>query len=269
MTKELEKVCIVDKEMENAMRRIPKYKEVKDELEKEDFKVVCFNDTQNKELFSGDKSQPIDDYQGMVIRSDLYVGDKSFYPMLDYAESYFTELNLVMEDMAGCMGATLWEFSYLEESFEIKKQSDSFNADIIVNVLNKGGGGVGYKQTNASGNSEETKFLYDTKKELIGRKKSPQEFEAYIKERNINIHAFDQSFKDQIQRYIKGENIGFTAHTVDKSKRITQYIKSCYNISLYAKVCKVFDTKFKINLESEESTECKYRAKLSYRMSFK
>lgn len=262
-----DKIFIVNDEMWHIMRRDPLYADFKQDLKHEGFRVICFDDTQNKELFSGDKSTPIDDYQGLVIRSDLYVGDKSFYPMLDYAESYFTELNLVMEDMAGCMGATLWEFSYLEEQFEVYKQSSKSKVSGDLSVDKKGGGGAGYGQTNASGNSEEAKFSYTTKKEL-NRKILPQEFEAYIKEKNINIHAFDPSFKDQIQRYIKGEKIGFTEYMVDKSNRITQYIKSCYNISLYAKVCKVFDTKFKINLESEKSTECKYRAKLSYRMSF-
>lgn len=269
MTKELEKVCIVDKEMQNAMRRIPKYAEVKKELEEGDFKVVCFDDTHNKELFSGDKSQPIDDYQGMVIRSDLYVGDKSFYPMLDYAESYFTELNLVMEDMAGCMGATLWEFSYLEESFEIDKQSNKIKISGDLSVDKKGGGGVGYGQTNASSNSEEAKFLYDTKKELIDRKKSPQEFEAYIKEKNINIYAFDPSFRDQIQKYIKGEKIGYTQIRVNKYKHILQYVESCLNLNFSAEVCGIFKAKFGIDLQSKLNTERKYRTELLYRMSFK
>lgn len=262
-----DKIFIVNDEMWHIMRRDPLYADFKKDLENEKFKVVCFDDTRNKELFSGDKSQPIDDYQGMVIRSDLYVGDKSFYPMLDYAESYFTELNLVMEDMAGCMGATLWEFSYLEESFEIDKQSNKIKicGDFSVD---KKGGGVGYGQTNASSNSEEAKFSYTTKKEL-NRKISPQEFEAYIKEKNINIHAFDPSFKDQIQRYIKGEKICFTEYTVDKSKRISQYVKSCHNLSLNAKICGVFNTKFGIDLQTQLNTERKYRTKLHYKMTFK
>ena len=125
MTKELEKVCIVDKVMQNAMRRDPKYAEVKKELEKESFKVVCFDDTRNKELFSVDKSQPIDNYQGLVIRSDLYRVDKSFYPLHYYSQSYFVQLNMLMKRIAGYMGACKWEFSYVEEIFDTQTQNNS------------------------------------------------------------------------------------------------------------------------------------------------
>ncbi len=263
-----DKVFIVNDEMWHIMRRDPLYADCKNELEKEDFKVVCFDDTHDKELFSVDKSQPIDDYQGLVIRSDLYVGDKSFYPMLDYAESYFTELNLVMEDMAGCMGATLWEFSYLEERVEVDKQSSKSKVSADFSVDKKGGGGVEYGQTNASGNSEEAKFSYTTKKEL-NRKISPQEFEAHIKEKNINIHAFDPSFRDQIQRYIKGEKIGSTEYMVDKFKRISQHVKSCRSLSKNTKIRGVFSAKFGIDLQTELNTERKYRTKLHYKMTFK
>ena len=266
MAKE-EKVFIVDEETQNAMRLDPDYADFKAELEKEDFKVICLDDKQNKELFSGDKPEPIGDYQGIAVKSDLYLVDKFYYPMLDFAESYFAQLNLVMRDMAGCMGASSWEFGYAEETLESNKQSSSFDASVNVDIANKRGGGAGYGQSNASGNSEESKFAFTNKVEL-DRKISPQRFEAYIKEQGINIRAFDSSFQDQIQRYIKGERIGTTLFQVDKSKRISQYIKSCHKLNANYKICKIFEAKFKLDLKSELNIERKYRTKLFYRMTF-
>lgn len=266
MAKE-EKVFIVDKETQNAMRLDPEYADFKTDIEKEDFKVICLDDTQNKELVIGDKAEPIGDYQGIAVRSDLYLVDKFYYPMLDFAESYFARLNLVMRDIAGCMGASVWEFGYVEETLESNKQSSGVDGSVNVNVANKGGGGAGYGQSNASSNSEETKFAITNKVEL-DRKISPQKFEAYIKEQEINIRAFDSSFQDQIQRYIKGERIGTTLFQIDKSKSISQYVKTCRKLSANAKVCKIFEAKFKLDLKSELKTERKYRTKLFYKMVF-
>ena len=269
MAKEQEKVLIIDEKTQNAMRLDPEYAEFKEELEKEDFKIICLDDTQNKELFSGDKNSPIGNYQGIAVRSDLYHTDKCYYPMLNFAESYFEHLNLVMEDMAACMGASVWEFNYLEEQFESNKQSSGFDASANVNVANKGGGGLGYGQTNASGNIDECKFSNFTKTKLpTNRKKSPQEFEAYIKEPEINIDIFEPHFKDRMLRYIKGENVLDLEKTIDKSKRISQYVKTCHKLSANAKVCRIFDMKFKLDLKSELNTERKYRTKLFYKMIF-
>ena len=267
MAKEQEKVLIIDEKTQNAMRLDPEYAEFKEEIEKEDFKIICLDDTQNKELFSDDKAEPIGDYQGIAVKSDLYLTDRFYYPMLDFAESYFYQLNLVMRDMAGCMGASSWEFGYVEETLESNKQSSGFDASFNVNIANKGGGGLGYGQSNASGNSEESKFAFTNKVEL-DRKISPQKFEAYIKEQGINIRAFDSSFQDQIQRYIKGERIGTTLFQVDESKRISQYVRTCHKLSANAKVCKIFDMKFKLDLKSELNTERNYRTKLFYKMIF-
>lgn len=127
MTQELEKVFIASKTMQNAMRIDPEYADIQKELKKEDFKVVCFDDTQNKELFSGDKSKPIGDYQGLAIRSDLYDGDKSFFPLPNYSQNYFIQLEIVMKEIAGYMGACKWEFSYVEEAFESQEQNKGFD----------------------------------------------------------------------------------------------------------------------------------------------
>lgn len=267
MTKE--NFFIIDEEMQNAMRKDPKYKDFKDEFENEGFKVVCFDDTQDKELFSGDKSQPLAGYQGMAIRSDLYLVDKCFYPVLEYAQSYFAKLNLLMEDMAACMGASVWEFRYLEEKYISNNQDNGFASEIGLNINKKGGGGAGYSQSNASGSINDQALSYATKKELIDRKIPPQEFQAYIKEQNINIDAFDPSFKDQIQRYIRGEKIGNTEYMVDKRKRISEFIKTCQKISANTKICGIFDAKFKLDLKSELKSERKYRTRLFYKMSFK
>ncbi|MGX2981814.1 hypothetical protein [Helicobacter sp. 23-1045] len=268
MAKEQEKVLIIDDKTQNAMRLDPEYADFKAELEKEDFKVICLDDRQNIELFS-DTRKPIGDYQGIAVRSDLYKTDKCYYPMLDFAESYFEHLNLMMEDMAACMGASLWEFNYLEEQFESSKQSSGFDASVNVNIANKGGGGVGYAQSNTSGNSDESKYSNTTKAKFeANRKKSPQEFEAYIKEQEIDIDVFDPHFKDRIQRYIKGEEVLDLEKTIDKSKRISQYVKTCHKLSANAKICRIFDAKFKLDLKSELNTERKYRTKLFYRMTF-
>ncbi len=283
MTKELEKVCIVDKGMQNAMRRIPKYAEVKKELEKEDFKVVCFNDTQNKELFSGDKSMPIDDYQGLVIRSDLYVGDKSFYPLLYYSQSYFVQLNMLMKRIAGYMGACKWEFSFIEEVLKSQKQDNSVDIGGSVessswsegtgkNKITHGadiGVGFGYASANNSLYSNDAKSAYQHSEELIERKKSPQELADFIKKQGINLNAFDPSFKEQVCDYINGEKIGTTSQTFDKSERIIEYNETLCKINANTTICKFFEAKFKLGLKDELKTEHRQRVKLLYRMSFK
>lgn len=268
MTTKQDKVFIVDDKMQHIMRRDSLYADLKRNLENEGFEVICLDDKQNIELFS-DKRKPIGDYQGIAVRSDLYKTDKCYYPMLDYAESYFEHLNLIMEDMAACMGASAWDFNYLEEQLESNKQSSGFDASVNINVANKGGGGVGYAQSNASGNSDESKYSNTTKAKLNkNRKKSPQEFDVYIKEQEIDIDVFDPHFKDRIQRYIKGEEVLDLEKTIDKSKRISQYVKTCYKLSANAKICRIFDMKFKLDLKSELNTERKYRTKLFYRMAF-
>lgn len=282
MAQEQEKIFIADEKMQNAMRLDPEYADIKKELEREDFKVVCFDDTQNKELFSGDKSAPIDDYQGMVIRSDLYVDDKSFYPLRYYSQSYFVQLNMLMKRIAGYMGACKWEFSYVEEIFEYKTQNNS--ADTSGNIESRSwsegrgankithgvdfGVGFGYASASNSLYSNDAKFAYQHSEELIERKKSPQELEDFIKEQGINLNAFDPSFKEQICDYINGEKIGTTSQIVDKSERIIEYNKTLCKILANGDICKFFKAKFNLVLQDELKIEHKQRVKLLYRMTF-
>lgn len=282
MAQEQEKIFIADEKMQNAMRLDPEYADIKKELEREDFKVVCFDDTQNKELFSGDKSTPIDDYQGMVIRSDLYVDDKSFYPLRYYSQSYFVQLNMLMKRIAGYMGACKWEFSYVEEIFDYKAQNDSSDTSGSVesrswsegrgaNKITHGADiGVGFDYASASNSlqSNDAKFSYNHKEQLVKPKKSPQELEDFIKKQGINLNAFDPSFKKQICDYINGEKIGMTSQIVDKSGHITEYNKTIRKINANADICKFFEAKFNLDLQDELKTEHKQRVKLLYRMSF-
>lgn len=281
MTQELEKVFIASKTMQNAMRIDPEYADIKKELEREDFKVVCFGDAQNKELFSGDKSKPIGDYQGLAIRSDLYVGDKSFYPLPNYSQNYFSHLGVVMKEIAGYMGACKWEFSYVEEVFESQEQnkdfdisgsakSSSWSEDTGANKITHGadiGVGFGYASASNSLQSNDAKYSYKRSEELK-RKKSPQELEDFIKKQGINLNAFDPSFKKQVSDYINGEKIGTTSHEVDKSGHITEYNKTIRKISANADICKFFEAKLKLDLQDELKTEHRQRVKLLYRMSF-
>lgn len=272
MAQEQEKIFIVDKKMQNAMELDHKYADIKKELEREDFKVVCFNDTQNKELFSGDKSTPIDDYQGMVIRSDLYVDDKSFYPLRYYSQSYFVQLNMLMKRITGYMGACKWEFSYVEEIFDYKAYNNS--VDIIgsaESTSSHGAFGISGSYASASNSlqSNDAKFSYQHSEELIERKKSSQEFADFIKKQGINLNAFDPSFKEQICDYINGEKIGTTSQIVDKSERIIEYNKTIRKITAKTNICDFFKANFKIDLQDELKTEHRQRVKLLYRMSFK
>ena len=282
MTQELEKVFIASKTMQNAMRIDPEYADIQKELKKEDFKVVCFDDTQNKELFSGDKSKPIGDYQGLAIRSDLYVGDKSFYSLPNYSKNYFTHLEMVMKKIAGYMGACKWEFSFVEEIFDYKTQngsadisgsaeSSSWSEGTGINKVTHGadiGVGFGYANANKRLSSNDAKFAYQHSEELIGRKKSPQELADFIKKQGINLNAFDPSFKEQINDYINGEKIGTTSHEVDKSGHITEYNKTIRKINANADICKFFKAKLKLDLQDELKIEHKQRVKLLYKMSF-
>lgn len=281
MTQELEKVFIANKMMQNAMRIDPEYADIKKELEREDFKAVCFDDTQNKELFSGDKSKPIGDYQGLAIRSDLYKGDKSFYPLPNYSQNYFSHLEVVMREIAGYMGACKWEFSYVEEVFESQEKnkdfdisgsakSSSWSEGTGANKITHGadiGVGFGYASASNSLQSNDAKYSYQRSEELK-RKKSPQELEDFIKEQEINLNAFDPSFKKQICDYIKGEKIGTTSHEVDKSGHITEYNKTIRKISANADICKFFEAKFNLVLQDELKIEQRQRVKLFYKMSF-
>lgn len=282
MAQEQEKIFIADEKMQNAMRLDPEYADIKKELEREDFKVVCFDDTQNKELFSGDKSKPIGDYQGLAIRSDLYVGDKSFYPLPNYSQSYLTHLEVVMKEIAGYMGACKWEFSYVEEVSESQEQnkdfdisgsakSSSWSEGTGANKITHGadiGVGFGYASASNSLQSNDAKYSYQRSEELIERKKSPQELADFIKEQGINLNAFDPSFKKQISDYINGEKIGTTSHEVDKSGHITEYNKAIRKINANADICKFFEAKLKLDLQNELKIEQKQRVKLLYRMSF-
>lgn len=270
MTKEQEKIFIIDEKMQNAMRLDPECADIKKEFERENFKVVCFDDTQNKELFSGDKSQPIDNYQGMVIRSDLYEVDKSFYPLRYYSQSYFVQLNMLMKRIAGYMGACKWEFSYVEEIFDAQTQNNS--TDIGGGVESKKwsvGVGFGYGNTNNSLYSNDAKFSYQHSEEIVERKKNPKELANFIKEQEINLNAFDPSFKEQISDYINGEKIGTTSQIVDKSERILEYNKTLRKISANVNICKFFEANFKLNLQDELKTEHRQRVKLLYKMTFK
>ncbi|ETD25142.1 hypothetical protein [Helicobacter macacae] len=282
MTQELEKVFIASKTMQNAMRLDPEYADIKKELEREDFKVVCFDDTHNKELFSGDKSKPIGDYEGLAIRSDLYVGDKSFYPLPNYSQNYFSHLEMVMREIADYMGACKWEFSYAEEVLESKEQNKDFDISGSVkssswsegtgaNKVTHGadiGVGFGYASASNSLQSNDAKFSYQHSEELIERKKNPQELADFIKEQGINLNAFDPSFKEQIRDYINGEKIGTTSHEVDKSGHITEYNKTIRKINANVDICKFFEAKFKIDLQDELKTEHRQRVKLLYKMTF-
>lgn len=279
MTQELEKVFIASKTMQNAMRLDPEYADIKKELEREDFKVVCFDDTQDKELFSG---EPIGDYEGLAIRSDLYVGDKSFYPLPNYSQNYFSHLEMVMKEIAGYMGACKWEFSYAEEVLKSKEQNKDFDISGSVkssswsegtgaNKVTHGvdfGVGFGYASASNSLYSNDAKFSYQHSEELIERKKSPQELADFIKEQGINLNAFDPSFKEQICDYINGEKIGTTSQIVDKSERIIEYNKTLCKILANADICKFFKAKFKRDLQDELKTEHKQRVKLLYKMTF-
>lgn len=282
MTQELEKVFIASKIMQNAMRLDPEYADIKKDLEREDFKVICFDDTQDKELFSGDKSKPIGDYQGLAIRSDLYVCDKSFYPLPNYSQNYFSHLEMVMKKIAGYMGACKWEFSFIEEVFESQEQNKGFDisgsaesssrsegtgANKITHGVDFGLGG-GYASTNNSPHSNDTKISYEHSEVLVKRKKSPQELADFIKKQGININAFDPSFKEQIIDYINGEKIGTTNHKVDKSAHITEYNKTLRKISANADICKFFKAKLNLNLQDELKTAHKQRVMLLYKMTF-
>lgn len=282
MTQELEKVFIASKTMQNAMRIDPEYADIKKELEREDFKVVCFDDTQNKELFSGDKSKSIGDYQGLAIRSDLYKGDKSFYPLPNYSQNYFSHLEVVMKEIAGYMGACKWEFSYVEEVSESQEKNKDFDISSSAksSSWSEGTGaskithgadigiGFGYASASNSLQNNDAKYSYQHSEELIERKKSPQELADFIKEQGINLDAFDPSFKKQISDYINGEKIGTTSHKVDKSKHITEYNKTIRKINANADICKFFEAKFKLDLQDELKTEHKQIVKLLYKMSF-
>lgn len=284
MTKEQEKFFIIDERTQTAMKRNPEseFQELKEEAKKEDFKIICLDDTQNKELFSGDKAEPIGDYQGIVIKSDLYLNDKSYFPLGYYSQSYFVQLNMLMKRIASYMGACKWEFSFIEEISRLQEQGDDDDASASaeskswtegkgVNQTRHGfdfGVGFGYNYANTSLNSTAAKFEYQHSEEFVGRKKSPQELAKFIEEQGINLNAFDPSFKEQVQDYIKGETISTTSQMVDKSERIIKHNKTIKKISANVKLFKIFELKFQRNLREELKTEHKQRVKLLYRMTF-
>mgnify|MGYP004452931295 FL=1 len=284
MTKEQEKFFIIDERTQTAMKRNPEseFQELKEEAKKEDFKIICLDDTQNKELFSGDKAEPIGDYQGIVIKSDLYLNDKSYFPLGYYSQSYFVQLNMLMKRIASYMGACKWEFSFIEEISHLQEQGDDDGASASaeskswtegkgVNQTRHGfdfGVGFGYNYANTSLNSTAAKFEYQHSEEFVGRKKSPQELAKFIEEQGINLNAFDPSFKEQVQDYIKGETISTTSQMVDKSERIIKHNKTIKKISANVKLFKIFELKFQRNLREELKTEHKQRVKLLYRMTF-
>ena len=284
MTKEQEKFFIIDERTQTAMKRNPEseFQELKEEAKKEDFKIICLDDTQNKELFSGDKAEPIGDYQGIVIKSDLYLNDKSYFPLGYYSQSYFVQLNMLMKRIASYMGACKWEFSFIEEISHLQEQGDDDGASASaeskswtegkgVNQTRHGfdfGVGFGYNYANTSLNSTAAKFEYQHSEEFVGRKKSPQELAKFIEEQGINLNAFDPSFKEQVQDYIKGETISTTSQMVDKSERIIKHNNTIKKISANVKLFKIFELKFQRNLREELKTEHKQRVKLLYRMTF-
>lgn len=284
MTKEQEKFFIIDERTQTAMKRNPEseFQELKEEAKKEDFKIICLDDTQNKELFSGDKAEPIGDYQGIVIKSDLYLNDKSYFPLGYYSQSYFVQLNMLMKRIASYMGACKWEFSFIEEISHLQEQGDDDDASASAESKSwtEGEGkdktthgfdfgvGFGYNYANTSLNSTAAKFEYQHSEEFVGRKKSPQELAKFIEEQGININAFDPSFKEQVQDYIKGETISTTSQMVDKSERIIKHNKTIKKISANVKLFKIFELKFQRNLREELKTEHKQRVKLLYRMTF-
>ena len=284
MTKEQEKFFIIDERTQTAMKRNPEseFQELKEEAKKEDFKIICLDDTQNKELFSGDKAEPIGDYQGIVIKSDLYLNDKSYFPLGYYSQSYFVQLNMLMKRIASYMWACKWEFSFIEEIYHLQEQGDDDGASASaeskswtegkgVNQTRHGfdfGVGFGYNYANTSLNSTAAKFEYQHSEEFVGRKKSPQELAKFIEEQGINLNAFDPSFKEQVQDYIKGETISTTSQMVDKSERIIKHNKTIKKISANVKLFKIFELKFQRNLREELKTEHKQRVKLLYRMTF-
>lgn len=278
-----DKVFIIDEYTQNAIKKDPEYADLKKELQKQDFRLVCFDNKQDIQLFSSDNATPIEDYQGMVIKSDLYIIDKSFYPLFDYTGSYFVELNMLMKRLASFMGAYKWEFSYVEENFESLMQNEGFEVggEVGVKSYTEGRGkdkvthgvdfgvGFGYARSNASQNSNEAQFAYQHSEEFVDRKKSPKELERYIKEQNINLNAFDPSFKEQINDYINGLKIGTTKQIVDKSRRIIEYNKSIVKINASINALKIFEAKFKFGSQKEFKTENKQKVKLLYQMSFK
>lgn len=284
MTKEQEKFFIIDERTQTAMKRNPEseFQELKEEAKKEDFKIICLDDTQNKELFSGDKAEPIGDYQGIVIKSDLYLNDKSYFPLGYYSQSYFVQLNMLMKRIASYMGACKWEFSFIEEISHLQEQGDDDGASASAESKSwtEGEGkdktthgfdfgvGFGYNYANTSLNSTAAKFEYQHSEEFVGRKKSPQELAKFIEEQGINLNAFDPSFKEQVQDYIKGETISTTSQMVDKSERIIKHNKTIKKISANVKLFKIFELKFQRNLREELKTEHKQRVKLLYRMTF-
>ncbi len=284
MTKEQEKFFIIDERTQTAMKRNPEseFQELKEEAKKEDFKIICLDDTQNKELFSGDKAEPIGDYQGIVIKSDLYLNDKSYFPLGYYSQSYFVQLNMLMKRIASYMGACKWEFSFIEEISHLQEQGDDDDASASAESKSwtEGEGkdktthgfdfgvGFGYNYANTSLNSTAAKFEYQHSEEFVGRKKSPQELAKFIEEQGINLNAFDPSFKEQVQDYIKGETISTTSQMVDKSERIIKHNKTIKKISANVKLFKIFELKFQRNLREELKTEHKQRVKLLYRMTF-
>ena len=195
MTKEQEKLFIIDERTQTAMKRNPEseFQELKEIAQKEDFKIICL-DTQNKELFSGDKVEPIGDYQGIVIKSDLYLNDKSYFPLGYYSQSYFVQLNMLMKRIASYMGACKWEFSFIEEISHLQEQGDDDGASASAESKSwtEGEGkdktthgfdfgvGFGYNYANTSLNSTAAKFEYQHSEEFVGRKKSPQELAKFI-----------------------------------------------------------------------------------------
>lgn len=284
MTKEQEKLFIIDERTQTAMKRNPEseFQELKEIAQKEDFKIICLDDTQNKELFSGDKVEPIGDYQGIVIKSDLYLNDKSYFPLGYYSQSYFVQLNMLMKRIASYMGACKWEFSFIEEISHLQEQGDDDGASASAESKSwtEGEGkdktthgfdfgvGFGYNYANTSLNSTAAKFEYQHSEEFVGRKKSPQELAKFIEQQKINLNAFDPSFKEQVQDYIKGETISTTSQMVDKSERIIKYNKNIKKISANVKLFKIFELKFQRNLREELKTEHKQRVKLLYKMTF-
>lgn len=284
MTKEQEQVFIVDDEMKNFIRKDPEFAPLKKALAESDFRVVCFDEKSNVELYDKNMAKPIDKYQGIAIKSDLYDSDRVFYPLLDYDEerlhsmldfydSYLYHLNELMQELASYMGACKWEFSFIEETFKSSTQSYGSGGGADGKYIDKESkvevsAGASYGNANKSLNSSGAKFEYQKSEVLVNRKKSPQELEKFIKEQGINLNAFGRAFKKQIEDYIKGETIGTTHEMFDKSECSVVYNKTIKKISASVSILKFFTAKFKYDLVDEIKNESKQRKKLFYRMTF-
>ncbi len=271
------KTLVIDHFIERAMRRNPDYADGINALAAQNVAIVKGSDPALAGALLGrGAGEPLQSAFGgnahavLAVKNTLRNGVR-YFEFGGCLDAYLGELQLVMRDLAGWMGARefVWDSAHdYSDNFAANESAKGeFSVGASARGVSGSAGASAYANAQQRHASKGSGSINHAEK-IICAALSPAQLREKIAREGIVLGALEPSFARQVERYLDGEAVSDTRHEIDLSSDAESYVKFAAGMSANAELVGFFSASLGIDLDFDAMQKQTRHVKIFYEMKF-